>query len=411
MKEYNKYEQSQEVKTQHNTQFTDCLFQTVHENLSKSAQRILSELYGYRKMPIINPSQKRLSKQSGYSERHIRRAEKELKENNLIAIHRPPGWNRRLVYTFTVSLIELGKALRPIISALFLSTQLLLCDVDAQQKNVPLLRYKELLRIIKTIKSKETYGSKRGDASFSEGITEIIKTIPKKGMIMSNRRVVSHVLKYVDLSEAQLFLLDQYTDGQIESAMKSLLKKGKLDRPDLYLLQALRNIVEKQNSNNKSVSNTAQNILQKTSIKQTDMVVAREAKEAVQMRITVAQQKQLEHKMSVWKALTEQEKIDLYKDYTCNPKWSISWRSPETFFKEYQMFNDAMLAESTPLKSQEEQLKDELENAIITITKVSANKERLITEGMNASYCDTVIDGAKARAHFCDNELKRLRRE
>jgi hypothetical protein len=410
MKEYNKYEQSQIKQTQYNTQFTDCLFQTVQKKLSKSAQRLLLELYGYRQMPLINPSQKRLASQSGYCLRHIRRAEKELKENNLIAIRRPHGWNRRLIYTFTVSLMELGKALRPIISALFLSTQLLLCDVDAQQKNVPLLRYKELLRIIKTIKSKETYGSKRGDASFSEGITEIIKTIPKKGMIMSNRRVVSHVLKYVDLSEAQLFLLDQYTDGQIENAMQSLLKKGKMDRPDLYLLQALRNIVEKQN-NNKSVSNTAQSILQKTSIKQTDMVIAREAKEAIQMRVSMAQQKQLEHKMSVWKALTEQEKIDLYKDYTCNPKWSISWRSPETFFKEYQMFNDAMLAESTPLKSQEEQLKDELENAIITITKVSANKERLISEGMNASYCDTVIDGAKPRAHFCDNELKRLRRE
>ncbi len=409
MKIYNKHTQSQEIKTQYNTNYADRLFQTVHKNLSKSAQRLLLELYGYRTMPIINPSQERLAQQSGYCKRQIRRAEKELEAQSIISIKRPHGWNRRLVYSFKVSLSILGVVLRPIISALFLSTQLLLCDAIAPKKNVPLLRDKELLRIIiKTIKSKETYGSKRGDASLSDGITQIIKTIPKKGMMMSNRRVVSNVLKYIDLNESQLLLLDQYSDAQIESAMHSFFKKGKVDMPDLYLLKALRNMADKQKSN-KSSAQVAP--ARKGAPQQSDIVVAREAREAIQMRVSMAQQKQLEHKMSVWKSFTEQEKIDLYKDYTCNPKWSISWRSPETFFKEYQMFNNALFAASIPLKSEEEQLKEELENAITTITKVNANKEKLLSEGMNASYCDTVIEAAKERAYFLDNQLKKLLKE
>lgn len=284
-KEYTNCTQSQQKENSYKPLTYELILLAESEMRNNSHRRAIFNvlMYLYNRHKNVYPSQEYIAKKARCSIKAVQRAlaffrskgwlwTDQRHDSSLIYYFNPiftdPHIRERLKYTYSafkyfmlaglfVSVTAAGAALKESVSLLY--------NKEVQRLGVVVQFGKKVARRVNdqywyssynslnplynseaTLKTVNALSYAEREAIFSTGLHDGANQDPKKGRVMTQRKIVSEVLKYIDLKDNELFQLDEYSDKQIETALFSFKKKGFVERPGAYLMGALRNMHDKK---------------------------------------------------------------------------------------------------------------------------------------------------------------------
>lgn len=241
MKIYNNRTQSQEKQERNLKGFwaqEKLLLQLVMNDLTEGYKRVADVLLGaaqqHSQVFLMVPT---IAHQANLSERQTRKAINHLRDNGFMKTKQ--RWNKSLLFFLNPILFH-KKVMNQIRSLFAAFNSFIKPNFYGLKEKCRLIRYEVFKSSYKPLLLTLL--------SLSSSPHKLVTPdqVPKKGRMMTQRKIVSEVLKYIDLKDNELFQLDEYSDKQIETALFSFKKKGFVERPGAYLMGALRNMHDKK---------------------------------------------------------------------------------------------------------------------------------------------------------------------